>query len=568
MSLGIVMLVHTAFDRAEQVIRQFVAAGCPVVVHVDTNVAAPDYDDFVRKLADLGGQVRFSARYRCEWGMWGLVAAARAAAALLLAEFADVRHVYLASGSCLPLRPVADLRAYLDARPDTDFIESVTTRDVSWTVGGLDRERFILRFPFSWKRQRWLFDRYVRLQRALGLRRAIPRDITPHLGSQWWCLTRKTLTAILQDPRSAEFDRYFRQVWIPDECYFQTLARRHARQIESRSLTLSKFDFQGKPHVFYDDHSELLARSGCFVARKIWPLADHLYRSFPRVSDTFIGIDEPNTGLIDRIFAQAVDRRTNGRAGLYMQSRFPVMEHENGFTAARYTVLHGFDDLFPDLNDWLTRQTGVAVHGRLFARDKAYFADGSAVYRGGLSEQPDLRDYNMPMFLTNLIWNGRDRHQCFQFGPTDRQKVRWMFAKDPNATVWVITGAWAVTLFLSGKPAIDVRAEAARLQQIEAGFVAALRATDARSRRRIMTLSEFIDAPMDVLQQIIDDMAGHRATALTAVPRMVDLTGFAQFLQDLKNQGMHPYSTGDITIGDTPRPERPRRRKPYLVGRK
>ena len=28
----------------------------------------------------------------------------------------------------------------------------------------------------------------------------------------------------------------------------------------SRSLTLSKFDFQGKPHVFYDDHLDLLAR--------------------------------------------------------------------------------------------------------------------------------------------------------------------------------------------------------------------------------------------------------------------------------------------------------------------
>ena len=145
----------------------------------------------------------------------------------------------------------------------------------------MDRERFTLRFPFSWKRQRQLFDGYVRLQWLLRVRRQIPAGITPHLGSQWWCLTRQTLTAILNDPRRAAFDTYFRQVWIPDECYYQTLARLHTRRLESRSLTLAKFDFQGKPHIFYDDHAELLARSGCFVARKIWPQAKALYHRFP-----------------------------------------------------------------------------------------------------------------------------------------------------------------------------------------------------------------------------------------------------------------------------------------------
>ena len=38
MSVGIIMLVHTAFDRAEQVARHWAAAGCPVVIHVDRAV--------------------------------------------------------------------------------------------------------------------------------------------------------------------------------------------------------------------------------------------------------------------------------------------------------------------------------------------------------------------------------------------------------------------------------------------------------------------------------------------------------------------------------------------------
>ncbi len=85
----------------------------------------------------------------------------------------------------------------------------MTTRDVGWTVGGLDIERFTLRFPFSWRTHRRLFDAYVRLQRRLGLRRRIPADIVPHLGSQWWCLTRRTLSAILEDPDRPAHDRLF-----------------------------------------------------------------------------------------------------------------------------------------------------------------------------------------------------------------------------------------------------------------------------------------------------------------------------------------------------------------------
>ncbi len=249
MSVGIVMLVHTALNRAEQVARHWHAAGCPVVMHIDKIVPRDTYNSFVRRLSDLDN-VRFSRRHRCEWGTWGLVAATQDASELMIASFEDVRHVYLASGSCLPLRPVAELIDYLAARPRTDFIESPTTADVPWTVGGLDHERFTLRFPFSWKRNRFLFDRAVAFQRAIRYRRKIPNGITPHMGSQWWCLTRQTLSAILQDPDRPVYDAYFRHVWIPDESYFQSLARLYSTNIESRSLTLSKFDFQGKPHIF------------------------------------------------------------------------------------------------------------------------------------------------------------------------------------------------------------------------------------------------------------------------------------------------------------------------------
>ena len=564
MSVGIIMLVHTAFGRAEQIARHWSAAGCPLVIHVDKAVPKKTYAVFKQALADLPN-LRFALRHRCEWGTWGLVAATQECGQIMLNDFADVRHVYLTSGSCLPLRPVQELIDYLAERPHTDFVESATIADVPWTIGGLDHERFTLSFPFSWRKNRWLFDRYVNVQRKLRYKRRIPNGIVPHMGSQWWCLTRQTLSAILEDPERDTYDSYFRRVWIPDESYFQTLARLYSRQIESRSLTLSKFDYQGKPHIFYDDHLQLLRRSDCFVARKIWPFADRLYDAFLTDTSGAMKRTEPNPGKIDRIFAKAVERRTRGRPGLYMQSRFPVETRENGLTCAQFSVFEGFADLFENFENWLARTTGASVHGHLYAPERAEFADGQTVINGALSDSAALRDYNPHAFLANLIWNTRGERQCFQFGPRDRQAIEWDIAKDPNAQVSVITGAWAVPLFQSNRNFADIRQEAALLQQTESEHLKCLRSPWTKARVRIWTMAEFIEAPMEPLQTIIDEIGNQNTRGVAEVPRMADLEGFGQFLQNLKNQGMHPYLMGDFPVTRNAADPGQTKRRPYLV---
>ena len=563
-TVGVVMLVHTALDRAAQVVRHWTASGCPVVLHVDRNVRREVFERF-RKSLNQNPLVRFSTRHRCEWGTWGIVAASQSAAEVMLAEFPEVRHVYLASGSCLPLRPVQELVDYLAARPQTDFIESATTADVPWIVGGLSHERFTLRFPFSWKRHRYLFDRYVNLQRRLRFKRRIPPGLVPHMGSQWWCLTRKTLSAILQDPERPAYDAYFRKVWIPDESYFQTLARQYSSSIESRSLTLSKFDFQGKPHIFYDDHLQLLRRSDCFVARKIWPHAERLYQAFLADPAGAMKRTEPNPGKIDRIFAKAVERRTRGRPGLYMQSRFPGHGSENGITSSPYSVFQGFAELFEDFPSWLARTTGARAHGHIFAPEGAEFCEGQSLINGCLNGNAKLRDYNPESFLTSLIWNTRGERQCFQFGPRDNQAVNWLLARDTNAQISVISGAWAIPLFKSSRGFAELRQEAARLQQLEAEQLQILRSQWTKARVRIWTMAEFVEAPMEPLQTIIDEIGPLASRYLGEAPRLTDLDGFGQFLQNLKNQGMHPYLMGDFPVGQSlAAPSRPQR-KPYLV---
>lgn len=565
MTVGFVMLCHTALDRAAQVARSWSVADCPVVIHVDARVSSERYGALRRSLADRDN-VSFSRRYRCEWGTWSLVAATQAAAEQMLSRNRTVRHVYLASGSCLPLRPAEELVDYLSERPRTDFIESVTTADVGWTIGGLNAERFTLRFPFSWKRNRWLFDNYVDLQRRVGYRRSIPRGLVPHLGSQWWCLTRHTLSAILEDPDRASHDRYFRRVWIPDESYFQTLTRQYSTNVESRSLTLSKFDYEGKPHIFYDDHLQLLRRSDCFVARKIWPQADRLYSTFLDKPAIPQAAAEPQPGKIDRLFSKAVERRSRGRPGLYMQSRYPRQDHENGKTSAPYSIFHGFSDLFEGFDTWLAKAVGTGrVHGHLFAPERVEFAGGDTVFNGGLTDSASLRDYNPGSFLTNLVWNTRGERQIFMFSPRDNQGTNWLSATDPNAQISVISGAWSVPLFHSNANFAEIRAEAARLQRIETEHLAILRSMYVKARVRIWSMADFIENPMEPLQTVIDEISPRVTRRLTEAPRLADLTGFGRFLQNLKNQGMQPTLMGDFPVNSDPRAATPRGRRPYLV---
>ena len=564
MSVGVIMLCHTAFDRAAAVARFWAAGGSPVVIHVDRRVSAEAFAAFRNDLATTDS-ISFSERHACEWGTFGLVAATLSAARLMLDRNPGVSHVYLASGSCLPLRPHAELVSYLAEHSGTDFIESVTTKDVQWIVDGLEIERFTLRFPFSFRKQRALFDSYVRLQRRLGVQRRIPDGLEPHLGSQWWCLTRRTLLSILDDPKRPVYDRYFRRVWIPDESYFQTLARLYSTRIESRSLTLSKFDMHGRPHLFYDDHLQLLKRSDCFVARKIWPHANRLYQTF--LSPAFAGAEraEPNPGKIDRLFAQTVERQSRGRAGLYMQSRFPLVDRENGKTAAPYSIFHGFSDLFEDFPSWLAKSVGGRVHGHLYATDRVEFAGDEPVFNGGLSASAPLRDYDPRAFLTSLIWNTRGERQIFQFSPRDNQDCNRFIAHDPNAQISVISGSWAVPLLHRQDSFPTIRAEAARLQQIEIRHLKLLREIQTKARVRIWTMAEFLENPMENLQTIIDEINPRAPRRLTEAPRIVNLEGFGQFLQNLKNQGMQPSVMGEFPITHDWRPQDRPSGRPYLV---
>jgi len=562
---GFVMLAHRRLDRAAEVAAHLADAGCPVAVHVDARSAAGDFARMAANLARVR-QVALVPRLPTPWGSWGLVAATEATTAHLMADRPDVTHVVLMSGSCLPLRPVDELRAFLAARPRTDFIESVTVADVPWAQGGLDIERFTLHFPFDWQRQRKRFDRTVAVQRRLGVRRRIPDGVVPHLGSQWWCLTRGTLQAILTHPRRAELARYFSRVWIPDESWFQTMVRLVSARVESRSLTFSRFDVKGRPRVFYDDHLQLLRATDCFLARKIWPGAVGLYRHLLAPAYAMPRDSDPAPSAVEPVLAAMASRRLEGRPGLWSAGRYPDAARTEPATSAPHVVMVGVTEAVPGVADWLTAVRGARVHGRLFAPEGARFADGAGIGPGGLSAAVALRDDDPAAFLRNLVWATRGETQAWSLDPADAAGIVPVVAYDPNAAVVVVTGTWVIGLWQAGTGAAAARAEAVALMRAEDALVARLRAPGAAAQVQVRTLAAALADPAGLLTDLADrvppgpmaDDADQPLPDAFRVPS--DLVAFAAALRDL---GVPPRTLGELVPSDVethrPRPRRARR---------
>lgn len=542
-SVGIVILAHRDLHRVAQLARALTQRGCRLVIHVDATTPQSEFEQLHAKLG-TNRRISFATRVACEWGGFSLVQAGLSAAATLIDRWPEVSHVAQISGSCLPVRPINELSAFLAANEGVDFVESVPARKqgTSWVIDGLEMERFTLHFPFSFHTQRRLFDLAVKAQRRLGISRKIPQELEPHLGSQWWCLSRPTLEAILKDPKRPKFDSYFKSCWIPDEAYFPTLVRRHGTQVVSRSLTLSRFDDQGKPYIFYDDHEDILRQSDAFFARKIWSGADKLYRRFLS-QRTLSGKNRLQTVTSDRqperleaAFQQARTRRCEAQEGRLNQGRFTRQTQ----TAVRYCALQGATHLYEDLPNWIAQATGQVTLGRLFKSNTVGTALPTANLPGGLPATPAFRDYNPEQYLANLIWNMREEPPILLHDISDTPAISTMIATDPNAQLTVLKGAWALDLFRRDLQDESVlKKYALRLMVQEAKQLEAI-IRGKNPNARIVSVVTGLTHPGQVLAEAFG------LQTILEVPNIRPIAGFTEFLERLDNLGINVSSVGDL----------------------
>ena len=276
--IAFILLCHKDPEAIIQQAKQFTAAGDYISIHFDARAPKEAYDLIRKKLYGNPNVVFANKRIKCGWGEWSLVQATLHAIEAAVDAFPRATHFYMVSGDCMSIKSAKFAHQFLDAN-DVDYVESFDFFDSDWIKTGLKEERLIYRHWFNERTQKRFFYWSFWAQRKLGITRPVPSDIQIMIGSQWWCLRRRTIEWILNFVKERkDVVRFFKTTWIPDETFFQTLVRHlvPAQEIKTRTLTFLMFTDYGMPLTFYNDHYDLLISQDGLFARKISPEAAEL----------------------------------------------------------------------------------------------------------------------------------------------------------------------------------------------------------------------------------------------------------------------------------------------------
>jgi hypothetical protein len=278
--IAFILLCHKDPEAIVRQARMLIGAGDYIAIHFDARAAPEAFAQIREALGDEPNVVFARRRVRCGWGEWSLVQATLHAVEAAVEAFPRATHFYMLSGDCAPIKSARYAHEFLESR-DVDYIESFDFFESDWIKTGMKEERLVYRHFFNERTQKWRFYTSFELQKRLRLTRAIPSDIEVQIGSQWWCLRRRTVEWILDFTRTRrDVMRFFRTTWIPDETFFQTLVRHLVpeTEIETRTLTFLMFSDYGMPVTFYNDHYDMLLGQDYLFARKISPEAVALKR--------------------------------------------------------------------------------------------------------------------------------------------------------------------------------------------------------------------------------------------------------------------------------------------------
>mgnify|MGYP000515945468 CR=1 FL=1 len=276
--IAYILLCHKDPEAIIQQAERLTAAGDCMAIHFDARAKPEHYRTIVSELADNPNVTFARRRVKCGWGEWSLVQATLNTLESAIEAFPRATHFYMLSGDCMAIKTAEYAHRFLDGN-DADFIESFDFFESDWIKTGMKEDRLIYRHFFNERTHRRLFYASHGLQKKLGLTRPIPADLQVQIGSQWWCLRRRTIEWILDMTRTRhDVMRFFRTTWIPDETFFQTLVRHLVPEpeIETRTLTFLMFSDYGMPITFYNDHYDLLLSQDFLFARKISPEARQL----------------------------------------------------------------------------------------------------------------------------------------------------------------------------------------------------------------------------------------------------------------------------------------------------
>jgi Core-2/I-Branching enzyme len=409
--LAFVILAH---ENAEQVgdLAGLLASwsdDAHVVIHYDLNASKAEFVKLSSRFAGNEQIHILKDRVKCGWGDFSLVEAPMRALRYIQSAKIDCDRVMLISGACMPIRPLAELSEFLDRHPNMEFIES---RDENWIKGGLRHERYQYRHVFNFQRRYKLFHWSYLIQRALFPKRRFPRGLEPRWGSQWWCLSWDLCAKILNYVKKhRSVYRFFKNTWIPDESFFQTMAYRYTPhdKISDRTLTFFEFNDWGKPFVFLNDHQKILEDLPFFFARKIGGRATVLREYFRNVALQPVPKPIPHVPArgefplrTERLLDELPKSEVNGPS-LFHQLGRKGLAATLAYCQQPYAVLYGPPVFTAKIASLLRAETDLTVLGRIMHPEKVDFGPGVKDFQGLKPDDVEIRNLDGGNYFSRIL---------------------------------------------------------------------------------------------------------------------------------------------------------------------
>ncbi len=371
--IAFILLCHKDPDAIIEQANMLTTKGDCISIHFDARAKPEHFQQIKEALSDNPNVTFAKKRIKCGWGEWSLVQATLYAIESACQTFPRATHFYMLSGDCAAIKSAEYAHDLLDAE-DVDYIESFDFFESDWIKTGIKEERLIYRHFLNERRHKRAFYASLAVQKKLGLTREIPDDLQIQIGSQWWCLRRRTIEAVLEFTRQRrDVMRFFRTSWIPDETFFQTLVRHliPTPEIRTHTLTFLMFTDYGIPVTFHNDHYDLLLSQDYLFARKISPEAHELKERLGEMyasSDMQFQISNEGRNLFKFLTGR-------GRIGRRFASRFWETEGTLGRDRELLILLCKKWHVAKRLNTRIRQITDVPAIDYLFNEDSTELPD-------------------------------------------------------------------------------------------------------------------------------------------------------------------------------------------------
>ena len=205
--IGYFLLVHRYPEQFKRLFKAIYAPGNHYVVHIDKSSGADLAEQIAVFLAPYQHVEILEARDAL-WGGYSLVDAELRGMARLLEMDARWTHYINLSGQDFPLKSQDYIHQFFAANPGKQFIRALDQR----------KER-----PDTLNRVSHLFVEENGKMTATGVARAYLAGDTPFIGTQWKAVTRSFCEFVCHDPQADRFKTFYRNSFIADEAFFQTV---------------------------------------------------------------------------------------------------------------------------------------------------------------------------------------------------------------------------------------------------------------------------------------------------------------------------------------------------------